>query len=115
MSQMFSEDKFETIQDDLLRIELQKKFGGKYHILRKTMRQCHIHSHILRTTGALLIELELGLLDPEEADHQQELGAGGGEAAVHLPARAAARPRQVPASAHPALAAAPRGRADRGS
>ena len=31
MSQMFSEDKFETIQDDLLRIELQKKFGGKYH------------------------------------------------------------------------------------
>ena len=38
---MFSEDKFESIQDDLLRIELQKKFGGKYHVLRKIMRSCH--------------------------------------------------------------------------
>ena len=31
VSQMFSENKFDSIQDDLLRIELQKKFGGKYH------------------------------------------------------------------------------------
>ena len=29
MSQMFSENKFDSIQDDLLKIELQKKFGGK--------------------------------------------------------------------------------------
>ena len=29
ISQMFSDNKFDSIQDDLLKIELQKKFGGK--------------------------------------------------------------------------------------
>lgn len=49
MSQMFSEDKFETIQDDLLRIELQKKFGGKCHFFRKSM--CHYVTSSLTSSG----------------------------------------------------------------
>ena len=51
ISQMFSENKFDSIQDDLLRIELQKKFGGKYQLLHKTINPYQPLSYILRNPG----------------------------------------------------------------
>ena len=71
-------------------------------ILPLTLRPAGVHS-----------DLELRLLNPEEADHQQELSARGGQAALHLSARAAARPPEVTA-ARLALVPAPGGRAERG-
>ena len=108
ISQMFSDNKFDSIQDDLLKIELQKKFGGKLcqvsimSISPLTLRPTGVHS-----------DFELRLLDPEEAYHQQELRARGGQAALHLSSRAAARPPEVTA-ARLALVPAPGGRAERG-